>query len=80
MESEFVSASEAAKSITWIVKLLGELGVQEPKPVLQMDSQSAIDMSKNPANYRRSKHIERKYYYVKNLYQRQIIDKNWLIS
>lgn len=51
--------SQAASEVTWIVRLLEELGVNSLKPVeLHCDNQSAIHIAKNPIFHERTKHIE----------------------
>ena len=51
--------SQAAAEVTWIVRLLKELGVSSLRPVtLHCDNQSAIHIGKNPVFHERTKHIE----------------------
>ena len=51
--------SEAAAEVTWLVRLLSELGVPHEHPVtLHCDNQSALQIAKNPVFYERMKHIE----------------------
>ena len=51
--------SSAAAEVTWIVRLLEELGVDKLKPVtLHCDNQSALFIAKNPVFHERTKHIE----------------------
>ena len=58
-EAEYRAMSQAAAEITWLVRLLEELGVQTLKPVtLYCDNQSAIHIGKNPVFHERTKHIE----------------------
>ncbi|KAL8090553.1 hypothetical protein AgCh_039850 [Apium graveolens] len=48
-EAEYRSMSSAASEVTWLVRLLEELGVTHLKPVtLYCDNQSAIHIAKNP--------------------------------
>lgn len=45
--------------MTWVVRLLEELGVEKLKPItLHCDYQSAIHIAKNPVHHERTKHIE----------------------
>ena len=69
MESEFYASSDTLKSVSWLNKLLSELGIHE-KITIYMDSQSAIAVIKNPALYRRSKHIELRHCHIKEAYQK----------
>lgn len=58
-EAEYRAMAAAASEITWIVKLLQELGVEDLLPVqLRYDNQSAILIGKNPVQHERTKHIE----------------------
>ena len=51
--------SNVASEVTWIVRLLEELGIQKLKPItLHCDNQSSIHIAKNPVQHERTKHIE----------------------
>ena len=51
--------TSAASEITWIVRLLEELGVTNLKPVtLHCDYQCALSIAHNPELHDRTKHIE----------------------
>lgn len=58
-EAGYRAMANAAAELTWLVRLLEELGVQSLKPVqLHCDNQSAIHIAKNPVFHERTKHIE----------------------
>ncbi|XP_056697421.1 uncharacterized mitochondrial protein AtMg00810-like [Spinacia oleracea] len=58
-EAEYRAMSHAAGEVTWIIRLLEELGVTDLKPVvLHCDNQSAIHIATNPIFHERTKHIE----------------------
>ena len=58
-EAEYRAMAVASSEITWLVRLLEELGVKGLKPVkLNCDNQSAIHIGKNPVFRERTKHIE----------------------
>lgn len=51
--------ASVAYEVTWLVRLLEELGVTHLKHVtIHCDNQSAINISKNPVSHERTKHIE----------------------
>lgn len=57
-EAEYRALSSAASEITWLVRLLTELGVPNLAPVtLFCDNQSAIHLAHNPVQHERTKHI-----------------------
>ena len=68
-ESEFIAASEGAKEVVWLTRLLGNLTEVKETPILKMDNASAIKLAKNPEFHKRSKHIEVRHYFVREKWQ-----------
>lgn len=51
--------ASAAAEVTWVIRLLTELGVHNLQPVtLHCDNQSALHIAKNHVFHERTKHIE----------------------
>ena len=73
-EAEFVAASEGAKELVWLKRLLNEMNGETKLPVLFIDNASAIKLVKNHEFHKRSKHIEVRYYYIRELYQKGDVD------
>lgn len=68
MEAEYVSLSEACQELTWLRALLKDMGQEQRNAtVIHEDNQSCIAFVKADRATRRSKHIETKEQYVKNL-------------
>lgn len=58
-EAEYRAMAAAASEVTWVVRLLQELGIPNLAPVtLHCDNQSSIHIAKNPVCHERTKHIE----------------------
>jgi len=66
-ESEYISVGEAVKKAVWLKRIVGELLSQEFIPIIRYDSQSAIHLAKNPSHHERSKHIDVKFYFIKEV-------------
>ena len=67
MEAELVAATEAAKEAVYLDSFVKELGctpIQSQPIHLSVDNKAAIDSSYNPENHSRSRHIERKHYFI----------------
>ena len=65
-EAEIMAGTEAAKEAVYLSNFLQELGVPQNGAVtLGMDNRSAIDLSYNPEHHARTKHIDRKHYYIR---------------
>lgn len=58
-EAEYRAMASASSEVTWLIRLLAELGVDNLQPVtLHCDNQSALYIAKNPVFHKRTKHIE----------------------
>ena len=61
-----MAGSEAAKEALYLSNFLGELGVSLSLPVtLGMDNQGAIDLAYNPEHHARTKHIDRRHFFIR---------------
>ena len=67
IEAEFIAITEACKELLWLKKFLQELGLKQERYVLHCDSQSAIHLSKNSSFHSRSKHIDVRYHWIRDV-------------
>lgn len=68
MEAEYVSLSEACQEAIWLRSLLQDFGQrQETATIINEDNQSCIAFVKAERATRRSKHIETREQFVRNL-------------
>ncbi|RDY02474.1 hypothetical protein CR513_14062, partial [Mucuna pruriens] len=73
-EAEFIAIKEACKELLWVKKLLKELGFVHDKHCLFCDSQSAIHLDKNLTFHSRSKHIDVRYYWIRDALDAKLLD------
>ncbi|CAL2257280.1 unnamed protein product [Prunus armeniaca] len=66
-EAEFIAATEACKEMLWMKRFLQELGQEQHKYILHCDSQSAIHLSNNLSFHSRSKHIDVRYHWIRDV-------------
>jgi len=66
-EAEYVAISEAGKEMVWLLTFLREIGKDQGCRALYTDSQSAPCLAKNPVFHSRTKHIQLKYHYIREL-------------
>lgn len=73
-EAEFMAATEAAKQAAteaakqaiWLQKLLSEaVGEDSKRVVIKVDNKSAIAFSKNHVFHGQSKHIHRRFHFIR---------------
>ncbi|KAM2004372.1 hypothetical protein ACFX15_027830 [Malus domestica] len=69
-EAEYMAVTEAIKEAIWLQGLLDDLGVQQDHVDVHCDSQSAIHLAKNQVHHARTKHIDVRFHFV-----REIIDE-----
>lgn len=74
-EAEYVALTEAAKEVIWVRRIAEHFGDVNDEPTkILTDSQSAMAMIKNGKHSNRTKHIDTKYHFVKDLVERKIIN------
>jgi ATP-binding cassette subfamily B (MDR/TAP) protein 1 len=66
-EAKFIAVTKASKELLWLKRLACELGFKQDKYMLFCDNQSAIHLSKNASFHSRSKHIEVRYHWIRNV-------------
>ena len=67
-ESEYLAASEAGKDATWLKNFIGDLGVVPSisNPIeIFCDNEGAVALIKEPKDHERTRHILRKYHYIR---------------
>ena len=67
-EAEYVSATLAAKEMIWLKKLFLECNINIGICTLFVYNLSALNLIKNPQFHQRSKHIDVKYHFIRDLY------------
>ena len=72
-ETEYVVATEAGNEMIWLHDFLDELGKKQEMDILQSDSQSAIFLAKNSAFHSKSKHIQKKYHFIRYIVEDKLV-------
>jgi hypothetical protein len=73
MEAEYIVASEAAKEAVWLKVFLSTLKIIDSARKTVMvycDNQAAIKVSRDPRFHSKSKHIEGRYHYIRDVINR----------
>ena len=73
-EAEYVAACSASCESVWLRKLLFYLfDVQLDATCIYCGNQSCVKLLKNPVFHDKSKHIEIKYHYIRDMVQRGVV-------
>src|SRR6218665_1275186 len=87
---ETVNCCRLAKLIMWmcagvqeakfLMQLLNDVtkGITNKSVILNVDNQSAIELSKNPAFHQRSKHIDIKYQFIRSEVEKGYIQPKYI--
>jgi len=66
-EAEFVAATSAGQEILWLRHLFTELGYKVDSPsTLHIDNRSALSVAKNPEHHGRMKHLDLRFYWLRD--------------
>ena len=69
-EAEYEALSTATQEEIWLRRLLADMGEHPEGPTeIYEDNQGAISMAKNPKGHARTKHIDIRYYFVRDRVQ-----------
>jgi hypothetical protein len=77
-EAEYIALSVAVCEAVWLHKLLTDLFDHEMDPIITCDNQSCVKLFENPVFHDRSKHIEIKYHYIRDMLQRKAVHVQYL--
>lgn len=78
-EAEYVALGTAARETVWLRRFLEELGFPQQTPTpIYVDNQSAIKLAKNPEFHKRTKHIQVRYHYTRELVEEGIIELRYI--
>jgi hypothetical protein len=66
VEAEFIAATEATREVLFLKQLLRSIGVATSTPTVYSDNTGCIQVSKDPVQHWKLKHIDTKYHFVRN--------------
>ena len=69
-EAEYMALTEVAKEVIWFKGFTSELKIAPATPVIYEDNQSAISLAKNPKDHKRTKHINVRFHFIRDLLKR----------
>jgi len=74
-EAEYVAAVEAGKEMKWTRSILSEFGYPQSLPsTLFVDNRSGISVAKNPEHHGRMKHLDLRFYWLREAVEEGVID------
>ena len=78
-EAEYIAASDTSTEAVWIRRILPDLQQRHRGPItILCDNQSAIQLTKNPDQRQKTKHIDVYYHYIREQQGRGKIDLKYV--
>ncbi|CAM8981006.1 unnamed protein product [Rhodiola kirilowii] len=72
-EAEYIAATEAAKEAIWLKGLLSEIEQCSYVPLIYSDSMSALHLCRDPVYHERSKHIDVRLHFIRDIIDKGVI-------
>ena len=66
-EAKYMAVTEAFKEAMWMHGLINDLGILQERINVFCDSQSAICLSKNQVHHARTKHIDVRFHFIREI-------------
>ncbi|KAJ1254455.1 hypothetical protein BS78_K061300 [Paspalum vaginatum] len=73
-EAEYIAAASCNSQLLWTKSTLSDFGLSFKKIPLLVDSTSAISVAKNPVLYSRTKHIDVRFHFLRDHYEKGDVD------
>ncbi|WVZ63860.1 hypothetical protein U9M48_013458 [Paspalum notatum var. saurae] len=73
-EAEYIAAASCCSQLLWMKATLSDFGLRFEKIPLLVDSTSAISVAKNPVLHSRTKHIDVRFHFLRDHYEKGDID------
>ncbi|XP_060960859.1 uncharacterized mitochondrial protein AtMg00810-like [Cannabis sativa] len=81
-EAEYIAAGSCCTQLIWLNKMVTDYGFPQNSLVLYCDSTSAINISKNPVQHSRTKHIDIRYHFIRHMVLNLLIysPRLWMLT
>ncbi|WVZ58560.1 hypothetical protein U9M48_008821 [Paspalum notatum var. saurae] len=79
-EAEYVAAASCCSQLLWMKATLSDFGLRFGRIPLLVDSTSAISVAKNPVLHSRTKHIDVRFHFLRDHYEKGDIDLIHVVS
>ena len=79
-ESEYVAAGNCCGQLLWMKQMLDDYGLLSDTLTMYCDNSSAIDISKNPVQHSRTKHIDIKHHFIRDLVEKNLVHIEYIAT
>lgn len=72
-EAEYIAAGSCCSQLLWMKQMIAEYGYVQDNIIVYCDNTSAINISKNPVQHSRTKHIDIRHHFIRELVENKTI-------
>jgi hypothetical protein len=77
-EAEYIVAGSCCTQLLWMKTLLGDYGFSQDTMTINCDNTSAINISKNPIQHSRTKHIDIRHHFLCDLVESEVVSLSFI--
>lgn len=77
-QAEYVAGAQSVKEMIWIKRLISSLLIKCDSVFLRMDNRSAIRLVENSEPHKRTKHVDIKYHFIREKYEKGNFDLTYI--
>jgi hypothetical protein len=73
-----IDAGSCCTQLLWMKTLLGDYGFFQDTMIINCDNTSAINISKNPVQHSRTKHIDIRHHFLRDLVESEVVSLSFI--
>jgi hypothetical protein len=77
-EAEYIAVGSCCTQLLWMKTLLGDYGFSQDTMIINCDNTSAINISKNPVQHSRTKHIDIRHHFLRDLVESEVVSLSFI--
>ena len=72
-EAEYIVVRSSCSKLVWMKQMMKEYNVEQDVLTLYCDNLNAINISKNPIQHSRTKHIDIRHHFIRDLVEEKVV-------
>ena len=72
-EAEYIAAGSCCTQLLWMKQMMSDYGFEMERLTIYCDNTSAINISKNPVQHSRTKHIDIRHHFIRELVEQNAL-------
>jgi hypothetical protein len=77
-EAEYISAGSCCTQLLWMKQMMEEYGLEQGVLTIYCDNTSAISISKNPVQHSKTKHIQVRHHFIRELVEEKKLSLEYI--